>query len=240
MSEKLMLWDFDGTLACRKGMWTGALIEILQTEEPHLQPTRDDLRPYLAYPWHSPDVPHPEIKDAETWWAQLLPFFECAFLSLGISAERATQLASLVRAQYCDLEKWDLFDDTFSTLNGFAFSGWTQAILSNHVPELASIVDGLGIASFFEHIYTSAETGYEKPHAEAFRIGLQALPNASQVWMVGDNPVADIRGAEDAGIPAILVHKSGVTATRQCENLSQVQNMIESAEDPMTSLNLSS
>jgi len=227
-----VLWDFDGTLAYREGMWTGTLIEILRAEEPHLQPTRDELRPYLTYPWHSPNVPHPEIIDAEAWWAQLLPFFECAFLSLDLSAERATQLASLVRAQYCDLGNWKLFDDTLSALNGFACRGWTQAILSNHVPELASIVEGLGIASFFEDIHTSAETGYEKPHAEAFSIGLQTLPDASQVWMIGDNPVADIRGAEQVGIPAILVRRSDATVQLQCENLTQVQNMIESADDP--------
>jgi putative hydrolase of the HAD superfamily len=229
MSGKLVLWDFDGTLAHREGMWTGTLIEILQAEEPSLQPTRDELRPYLqaGFPWHSPDVPHPDIQDASIWWQRLTPFFERAFASLGLNSERTTELAALVRSQYCKLEKWELFDDALPALTGFARNGWSQAILSNHVPELPSIVDALGLASFFTDIYTSAVTGYEKPHAEAFRIGLQALPGASTVWMIGDNPVADIGGAEKVGIPSILVRKSDASVHRQCEDLTRVQQMIE-------------
>jgi putative hydrolase of the HAD superfamily len=33
----------------------------------------------------------------------------------------------------------------------------------------------------------------------------------ARMWMVGDNPVADIRGAEAVGIPAFLVHTESAT-----------------------------
>jgi phosphoglycolate phosphatase-like HAD superfamily hydrolase len=32
--EKVVLWDFDGTLAHRPGMWRGCLIETLDLHEP--------------------------------------------------------------------------------------------------------------------------------------------------------------------------------------------------------------
>lgn len=54
---------------------------------------------------------------------------------------------------------------------------------------------------------SSAAIGYEKPHPRSFRIALEAAQNPANVWMVGDNPIADIAGAEAVGIPAILVRR---------------------------------
>ena len=46
----------------------------------------------------------------------------------------------------------------------FGDTGWRQAIVSNHCPELETLVDGLGIGAFFDKVYSSTCTGYEKPH----------------------------------------------------------------------------
>jgi FMN phosphatase YigB (HAD superfamily) len=54
-------------------------------------------------------------------------------------------------------------------------------------------------------IFASAVTGWEKPNPRFFRHALQAVGNPSRVWMVGDNPIADVAGAEAVGIPALLV-----------------------------------
>lgn len=32
--DHVLLWDFDGTLAERPGMWSGALLEVLDAEQP--------------------------------------------------------------------------------------------------------------------------------------------------------------------------------------------------------------
>ena len=57
--------------------------------------------------------------------------------------------------------------------------------------------------------------GFGKPDLRAFRRALAALDVApEEAWMVGDNPVWDIRGARQAGIYAICinVHGSGPDA----------------------------
>jgi len=232
MTGKHILWDFDGTLAHRDGMWGGTLIEILETEEPGLSVTRDDLRPYLqsGFPWHTPDIPHPHIRDATAWWQILLPVFERAFAALGLNASRAAELAAQVPTRFCCPEKWQLFDDTIPALTTLLEKGWSHAILSNHVPELPDIVNGLGVSDFFTDIHTSAAMGYEKPHEDAFRIALTAIPNPSHVWMVGDNPNADIRGAEQLGIPGVLVRRTDATVRHQCTGLMEVVDIIESTQ----------
>jgi putative hydrolase of the HAD superfamily len=88
--------------------------------------------------------------------------------------------------------------------------GWRHAIITNHMPELPGIVKALGLSPYIEFCVDSALTGYEKPHPQAFRLALTMAGNPEQVWMVGDNMVSDIKGAEAVGIPAILVNEPHV------------------------------
>ncbi len=104
---------------------------------------------------------------------------------------------------------WQLFDDTLSALATVADAGWRNAVLSNHVPELSELAAALGLSPQLDAIFTSALIGYNKPHPEAFRYALRQCRNPSDAWMVGDNPVADIAGAESVGLPAILVRTPG-------------------------------
>jgi putative hydrolase of the HAD superfamily len=83
--------------------------------------------------------------------------------------------------------------------------GWSHVVLSNHVPELPAIAAGIGLTPLVDRIVTSAATGFEKPHPEAFARAFEGTGRPADVWMVGDNEVADVAGAEAVGIPAILV-----------------------------------
>ena len=44
--------------------------------------------------------------------------------------------------------------------------------------------------------------------------------------MVGDNPVADVAGAEAVGIPAILVRSKAKQGIRQADGLNAVPSII--------------
>lgn len=228
MPEKVLLWDFDGTLAYREGGWTGTLVEILRTEEPGLAVDREQLRPHMrhGFPWHEPEIPHPEIQGAAAWWSRAVPRFAAAFVAVGIPPSRATELAAMFPARYCDLRHWHLFDDTVPVLTDLSRQGWLHVVLSNHVPELGSIIAGLGILPLLHWVHNSAIMGYEKPHPEAFRIALAAIPAGAEVWMIGDNPVADVAGAEAMGIPAILVRKADDRVQRQCADLLGVRDLL--------------
>lgn len=52
---------------------------------------------------------------------------------------------------------------------------------------------------------SAADVGYLKPHEVIFQYALQALgTTADETVFVGDNPVADIAGAQSAGMKAVL------------------------------------
>jgi putative hydrolase of the HAD superfamily len=229
----LLIWDFDGTLAHRRGEtgWSILLAEALDAEEPGHGRSADTFRPHLrdGFPWHRPEVAHPELRDPEAWWASVTPVLARAYEAAGYEPSRAVDLAAAARRLYVDpAVGWTLFDDTLPALERLSQAGWTHAILSNHVPELGQIVRGLGLASVVATVSCSAETGYEKPHPKAFASVIDRLRPA-EAWMVGDNVVADVLGAEAVGISAVLVRRPDPRAERYADSLAGVEQFVEGA-----------
>jgi putative hydrolase of the HAD superfamily len=229
---RLLIWDFDGTLAHRRGEtgWSLLLAEALDAEEPGHAHSADTFRPYLrtGFPWHSPDVAHPELCDPEAWWASVRPVLARAYVALGYAPDRSEELAVVAQRLYVDPTGWSLFPDTLPALERFSDEGWTHAILSNHVPELGRIVAALGLDRHVVSISCSADSGYEKPHPRAFEAVLEEL-RPEEAWMVGDNVVADVLGAEALGIPAVLVRRPDSRAARYADTLDGVANWLDRA-----------
>ena len=207
--EKLLIWDFDGTLAYRKGKWSDVVLEVVRVAGEQQNGSLDDIRHHLraGFPWNAPNISHLHLTDPELWWAALFPSIERALIAAGISPGQATSLAREVRRRYICLDSWQLFDDTLCVLQKLTKRGWTHVILSNHVPELSEIIAGLGLSSHIQRIYSSATIGYEKPHPLIFEYVLHEIGKPRFIYMIGDNPNADILGATNAGIPAILVRR---------------------------------
>jgi putative hydrolase of the HAD superfamily len=230
---RLVIWDFDGTLAHRRGEtgWSTLLAEALDAEEPGHGHTAEAFRPHLrdGFPWHRPEVAHAELCEPEAWWAAVRPLLSRAYESAGYSSARALELAGAARRLYDDPDVgWALFDDTLPALERLSQAGWTHAILSNHVPELGQIVTGLGLRDVVEHVSCSAETGYEKPHARAYASVHDRL-QPEEAWMVGDNVVADVLGAEAVGLPAVLVRRPDSRAVRYADTLAGVDRFLDEA-----------
>ena len=213
-------------------MWSAALLEVLHRQAPELEVTAERIQRYLqaGFPWQSPHQPHPEIQTPEQWWNGLMPVFVEAFQSLGFDVSQARVFAHQVRHVYADLRRWRLFDDVLLTLKELATQGWTHVVLSNHVPELREIIAHLGLLPYLARVFNSAETGYEKPHPQAFQMVLDAFPDVTAVWMIGDSLTADVSGAEALGIPAILVHTSHRASRHVCNHISEVPIIVNQAQ----------
>ena len=169
--------------------------------------TDEALRPGLrdGFPWHRHQEPHEAFTDADAWWLALHPLLERAYEGAGVARPAFEQAVAGVRDRYLDPAAWTVFEDVRPALERLGDAGWRHVVLSNHVPELPQLAAALGLGDLLEQVLTSARLGYEKPHPRAFALAVEAAGRPDRVVMVGDNPVADVQGAEAAGIPALLV-----------------------------------
>lgn len=211
MAGRFVIWDFDGTLAWREGMWSGCALDVLDEHAPGHGVSIERLRTALrgGFPWHDWEQSHPELSAPGAWWELVERRVAAAFAEVWPAGDGA-RMAGALRERYVDATvAWRLFEDTEPALRLLSASGWRHIVLSNHVPELPDLIGALGLAPHLDDVLTSAAIGYEKPHPEAFRLALAACGNPDEAWMVGDNPHADIEGAEAIGLPAVLVRGEG-------------------------------
>jgi putative hydrolase of the HAD superfamily len=228
---KYLIWDFNGTLGYRSGGWSGTLVEVLRQEMLGFPATVEDTRPYLqdGFPWHHPEQPHTLHKTAEMWWEALLPVFKRAFQwGARLGTSEARRLAHHVPAVYVNPGRWYLFEDTIPCLRALTAHGWQHVVLSNHVPELPALIEVLGLALYVVQVFNSAQTGFEKPHSQAFRQMLAALGSTAQLWMIGDSVRADIAGAQAVGLRAVLVRSQHPQADHCCETLTELPRVLSS------------
>ncbi len=105
---------------------------------------------------------------------------------------------------------WLVEEDALPTLKRLEENGYRLGLISNagDDKDVQQLAKRFGIASFFDFILTSAGCSYRKPHPRIFEMALSNwyfLPN--EAVMVGDNLVADIRGAQNAGLYGIWISR---------------------------------
>jgi putative hydrolase of the HAD superfamily len=226
--KKVVFWDFDETLTYREWKWSGTLAQVARDADPPIDLAIVDIRPHLqaGYLWHTPEVAHTELATADQWWEHMEGILARAFVAAGVKEETARALSKKVRGEYLDMRYWHVYDDVAPALEALAAGGWRHCVVSNHVPELDDIVEGVGLSGYFDAVISSANVGYEKPHPAIYAMAKAKFPEAEEMWMVGDSYEADYVGAERAGMKAILVRKEHAGAERYCEGLGCVVETI--------------
>jgi putative hydrolase of the HAD superfamily len=231
-TRRAIIWDYDGTLGYREGgMWTATTLQVIREEDPGAEVAAEDVRARLQgiFPWERPDEPHPHLSTPEAWWEAQVSLLASVLRGMGYPRARARRMGERIREVYLTPASWRLFPDTLSTLDALRARGWRHYVLSNHLPELRGLVARLGLAERLSGLVNSAEIGYEKPHPEAFRCALEMVGVVDVLWMVGDNPVADVAGAEAAGIPAILVRTAHEGVRYRAADLTGVPAIVEAS-----------
>ena len=231
---KYLLWDFDGTLAYRDGMWTDTLVSVLlKNNITHIK--KEDIRPLLniGFTWHSPDTPHKELFSGKKWWEYYENYFTEIYQKFNIPLAKCIKLSKEVRDEYLDIKQWHIYSDVENALNNTIVEGYQNVILSNHIPELSEIVIKLNIRKYFNKIYSSANIGYEKPNQKIFEYVLNDLHTTNiNCIMIGDSYEADIAGAIRSGIKPIFVRKENSKDYKWfCNNLEDFQLMLQTIQN---------
>lgn len=101
-----------------------------------------------------------------------------------------------------------LFDEVKELLDDLRLLGIPTAIVTDLTAQIQfRKVVYFGLDHYFDFIVTSEEAGFDKPHAAPFQIAMEKMrPKGECIWMIGDNPVNDIRGAREQ-INAVTLQK---------------------------------
>ena len=143
--------------------------------------------------------------------------FARALSRAGVRQPEGSMVDAMAR-RYTNLrdEAVSLFPMALTSLGELREQGVKLGLLTNGSTDKQwAKIRQFDLAGFFDHIQVEGDAGFGKPDLRAFRCALAALDVApEEAWMVGDNLVWDIQGAQRAGIYAIWIdpHGSGLDA----------------------------
>ncbi len=230
--KKYLLWDFGNTIAQLKQSWAQLAIEIVQPDASRVMRSLEVVQDEFSkgFPWRTPEQSHTHIGSADEWWQDLFfPMFRQVLILLEVHESRFDDLSARFRQACLKPEAWEVYPDVHSTLKTLSSFGWTHVMVSNHVPELETLVQRLGLRHHFEQVFTSGIIGFEKPNPKFFEFVLSRLDRAEQTWMIGDNHAHDIVGAAQFGIPGILIGKPRADVEHACPDLEGVIEIVRGA-----------
>ena len=181
--------------------------------------------PGLAF---GPGRPADEIRRLEReWWYGLV---RRSFEGLGEFDSFDAFFAELF-AYFGDPENWVALPEAHSVLQSLEDANLKLGIISNFDFRLYRILDGLGLKQFFDTVTISSEAGYAKPAAEIFATALASLDVApAEAVHVGDSEHMDVRGAQDAGLRAILIDMGPNRASASDGGVPRVSSLAEIIE----------
>jgi len=154
---------------------------------------------------------------------------QCRKMGQDVTSEQLLELAWLY---YWPLSRCATVEDgAREFLTELRDSGLKLALVSNtFVPGevLDRHLEMLGLLELFPQRIYSCDVHYRKPDGRIFRLALErAGIQASEGMFVGDNLVADIRGARRAGLTAVLKDPSGARRKRRADPHHRITSLLE-------------
>lgn len=106
-------------------------------------------------------------------------------------------------------ERLALLDGAVETIVELTSAGYALGLITNgEAATQRSKIERFSLTEYFAYIGIEGEVGVGKPDEEAYLRALQALGcSPSDAWMVGDNLVWDIFGAQRVGLRAVWVDR---------------------------------
>jgi len=219
-TSKVIFWDFDGTLVHPNERFVQTFRAAAACYNYDIP--IDEIRTLFVriYPWNNTHISYTDQLDS--WWDRFVGNFSGLYEKHGISAEAGGRISRKFVDDMVHNNTYTLYEDTKAVLGECKKRGYRNYGLSNNYPELLMILDQFGLTEYFEEYIVSANVGYEKPRRELYDYAKSRAGKFDVGFMIGDNPIADIRGGNAAGLTTIFVHKDEVTeADYTCKTLTE-------------------
>jgi putative hydrolase of the HAD superfamily len=179
--------------------------------------------------------PAPELKPLREW-APTYRFesWRTALLQHGIDdADLAAEMANYF--VHLRRKKHTAYADTVETLEKLT-GRYSLGLLTNGASDLqCRKIEGSGVGQYFSETLISGDIGFAKPDRRVFELLLSQLKaKAANTLMIGNNLIADIQAAQNAGLRAIWVNRSGAAPEAsiipdwEISRLTQLESILNS------------
>ncbi|MCE2424080.1 MAG: HAD-IA family hydrolase [Pseudomonadales bacterium] len=155
-----------------------------------------------------------------------------AFSRLGV-LDVAPDIVDAMANRYTALrdEAVTPFPDALQALARLRSTGVELALLTNGSAEKQrEKIDRFDLEVLFDYVQVEGELGVGKPEPRSFESVLDALGVApADAWMVGDNLLSDIQGAQRVGIYAVWIdaHGTGMAEDETVEPDRIIRSLVE-------------
>ena len=227
-------FDLDGTLRHNRPSFTEVLSGfILQLGLPSEVANSQHAHRWLHYYWaQSPEL----VNDRDAFEEDELSFWinhsSRYLLASGCPSEQAQKLApNLTQYMRDEYTPEDLIaEDVPNLLQTLKESGYRLAVVSNRRNPFDEQLQSLGIDSYFEYSLAAGTINTWKPDPKIFRHALNEMGvEPENALYVGDNYFADVVGAQNAGINAVLIDPVNLFPEADCvviERLPELESIL--------------
>ena len=179
---------------------------------------------HAAPPLAFPGAPPAEIAELErAWWKALVR----RIFEPWDGFQRFDDYFAELFAYFAQPEAWLLYPEADETLSALKRRGLILAVISNFDSRLTGILEGLGAAHWFEHIFVSSRVGHAKPDREIFQKALEPHSlKAADALYVGDSEEKDLKGANAAGLKGVLIERSGKTNSNLSPRITSLRSIL--------------
>lgn len=230
-SPRAMLFDVGGTLIESRPAPPEVYARVFSRWGARV--SGEEVRPAFAATWteltqtqpHGLDRYHLVKGGERAWWGE---FLRRVLSSLGLDLPWEPVLTELFAA-FADPALWHVFPEVPDVLDDLRRRGIPLGVVSNWDSRLPALLEALGLRARFDTVVVSALEGIEKPEPAIFRRAAARLGVAPERCVhLGDSPLDDYRGAESAGLSAVLVDRHGLFANgyRRISDLRGIDDLL--------------
>ena len=143
-----------------------------------------------------------------------------ALMELGVASDKLIPQEVIAAYDWGAVPGTAVFPDVPPMLETLVTAGIKIGIVTNASQPMqmrdAELITHRLIDYFPDCRLAAADVGYLKPHQQIFKSALDLMGTApDETLFVGDNPIADISGAQSSGMRAILRLKPGINSNHR-------------------------
>lgn len=122
---------------------------------------------------------------------------------------QALPVTEQIYRKYSELERdLRLFPDVEPALAQLREAGYRLGLITNVTDDPTADLEGIGLRERFDVVVASCLVGFDKPDPRIFQAAMKDLGIAPEEGVhVGDQFLADVEGAQSAGLKAILLDR---------------------------------